>query len=118
MLRKWILLLFPFSLLLTPDPAPVQFLQIPDEKASTDHQQPDSFSFPADSTLGPAAADSAHANYENRWHKVPGQMPVYFFGLPPNSMPLDTPPEVDQEMVIPLNSSRADSPDRSNQDNR
>ena len=64
---------------------------------------------PVDTTVASALPDSLYATLLNGWHKVPGQMPVQIPGHLPNSMPILSPPPVDEKMIIPLVSVPADS---------
>lgn len=54
-------------------------------------------------TMALILPDSLSATLTNGWYKMPGAMPIFVPGTLPNSMPVLTPPPIDEKMIIPVN---------------
>jgi hypothetical protein len=108
---KWILFFLPIAFLLSVTPGFGQTSVLTNAVPGTDNQLPDNFVLLPDTTTAAIPVDSTYANFQIGWNKIPGQMPVYVPALLPNSMPILTPPPVDENMVAPSKIDKAKSPE-------
>lgn len=106
---KWILSLFPISLLMMASTASGQSSEFSNAVIGGESQAGNAWYSPMDTTAASFIPDSLTASLSNGWLKEPGQMPVYIPGLLPNSMPVLTPPPVDEEMIMYVGSAVSDS---------
>ena len=105
---KWILLLFPVSLVMMVTPVFCQSTLLTNAVADSEYHQSNLVGFQSDTSRIAIPADSTLADLQVGWNKQPGQMPVYFPGILPNSMPVLSPPAVDEEMIIPISKVQTD----------
>lgn len=115
---KWILSLFPISLLILALTASGQTSKLSNAIVNSGSQTGNASGTPMDTTAASFIPDSLTASLSNGWLKEPGQMPVYIPGLLPNSMPVLTPPPVDEEMIMYVGSAVSDSLNTTKQEDK
>ena len=113
---KWILLLFPVSLVVMVTSVFCQSSLLSNAVEGSEHYQSDYAR--TDTSRISIPADSTFADLNVGWNKQPGQMPVYYPGILPNSMPNLITPLVDEKMIFPVGNLPADSLKSSETDNR
>lgn len=111
--NKWRPFILPISLFMMASPAFSQSSLVSNAAAGGDElKSVTSWFAPTDAVTAIFPPDSLMAHSFSGWYKQPGQMPILIPSPLPNSMPVLHPPEVDQEMIIPIAGVEADSLDR------